>query len=148
MSGYIERVLNRDENLILEGKTHWTVLLPHFVLMFVYVGFVTIIPPLISMFTTVLVFTNKRVIGKTGLIKTRELDSPLNKINNVLVTSGLVGKIFNYSTVVITTSSGSYEFKRVSRGRAFRSALLAQIDQYEEDRIKRQAQEVAQAMKG
>ena len=44
--------------------------------------------------TGVLIITNKRVNGKTGLINTNELDSPLNKINGVQVRQGLFGKIY------------------------------------------------------
>ena len=78
---------------------------------------------------------------------TRRLDSPLNKINNVGVTQNLLGKIFNYGTIEIKTSSLLYEFKYISNPNEFLNKLNAQIEQYDEDRIKKQAEEIAKAMK-
>lgn len=148
MAGYVNHSKNKQENIIYQTKVHWMSLVPHVLLMIVFIGFVTIIPALIRFFTTELGITNKRVIGKVGLINTKSLDSPLNKVNNVSVSSGLLGKIFGYGVVSVTTSSGSYLYKSVAHPEQFKEALLAQIDQYEEDRIKRQAQEMAYAMKG
>lgn len=143
MSNYIERNLGKDECVILQGKTHWGAFIPHVFLMMIYVGFITIIP----LFTTVLVLTNKRVLGKSGVIKVDSMDTPLNKINNVLVSQGILGQIFGYGTICITSSSGSHFFKRIGNPDFFKASLMAQIDQFDEDRIKKQALEISQAMK-
>ncbi len=93
-----------------------------------------------------LAITNKRVIGKVGVLNTSALDSPLNKIQNVSETQTFGGKIFNYSTIVITTAAGSYKYDCIKKGAEFKNAVMAQIEQYEEDRIKQQAAEMANAM--
>jgi uncharacterized membrane protein YdbT with pleckstrin-like domain len=147
MNAYVEQNVGRDEELVLEAKLHWAMLIPHIVLMLIIIGFITIIPALISYFTTVLAFTNKKVIGKTGLINTHALDSPLNKINNVSVANGLFGKIFGYADLTITTSSGSYSYKGGASADSFKTALMEQIDRFDEDRIKKQADEMAKAMR-
>ncbi|MDR1688332.1 MAG: PH domain-containing protein [Clostridiales bacterium] len=146
MGSYVERNLQKEEHVVLVAKTHWAVLIPHILLMFVLVGFLTIWIPLIAFFTTELGFTNKKLIGKVGLIATKSVDSPLNKINNVSVSSGLWGKIFNYGTLHITTSSGAYLFVGVANAEQFKASLMAQVDQFDEDRIKKQATELANAM--
>jgi len=98
------------------------------------ISFITSIPWLIDVIiknlTTELGFTNKKVLGKTGLINTNVMDAPLNKINTVLVKSGLWGKIFNYGSVLVTTSSGKYVFKYLSKPNDFRKMLMNQIDNY------------------
>ncbi|MGN0163705.1 MAG: PH domain-containing protein [Candidatus Ornithomonoglobus sp.] len=144
---YIQKNLKRDEEIVMEGKLHGAMLIPHVLLMFLGVGFFTIIPAVIKMKTTEITITNKRVVGKIGLIKTTELDTPLNKVNNVTVNSGFWGKIFGYGTIKITSSSDDYEFSGIKNAAGFRSALMNQIDQFDEDRIKKQAQEMAKAMK-
>ena len=148
MSVYVEQNIGKDEGLVLEAKIHWATLIPHVMLMFIYlIGLITIIPAIIRMCTNVLAFTNKKILGKTGWINTHALDAPLDKINNVSVSSGLFGKILGYGTVSITTSSGSYLFKGIAGADSFKTSLMAQIDQFAEDRIKKQATEMAQAMK-
>lgn len=121
--------------------------MPVYVIVNVIVALLVILPPILQMFTTDLAFTNKKVLGKIGIINTKSLDSPLNKINNVSVSSGLGGKIFGYGTIIITTSSGSYLFKGMANANAFKLNLLEQISQFDEDKIKKQAVEMAQAMK-
>ena len=90
--------------------------------------------------------TNKRVIGKVGVANTKSLDAPLNKIQNSSVVQPFFGKIFNYGTVRIDTAAGNFEFPAVKNAENFKSILMAQIDQYEEDRVKQQAAEMANAM--
>lgn len=147
MGNYIEQNLKKDEHVVLKAKIHWMVLVPHILLIFLVVGMFTIWKPLIAMFTTELGFTNKKLLGKVGLINTKTLDAPLNKINNASVSSGLWGKIFGYGTLHITTSSGAYHFVGIANAEQFKSSLMAQIDQFDEDRIKKQAAELAQAVK-
>ena len=144
---YIQNNLKKDETIILEGKLHGAMLVPHILLMCVGIGFFTILPAVIKMKTTELTITNKRLVGKVGLIKTTELDTPLNRINNINISSGFWGKIFGYGTLKINSSSGVYEFAGIKNADSFRSALMNQIDQFDDDRIKKQAQEMARAMK-
>ncbi len=147
MSAYTENSLGKDESVVLEGKIHWSCLIPHIFLMFIFIGFFTIFRPLIMLFTTKLAFTNKRIIGKIGFVNTKSMDSPLNKINDVSISSGLFGKIFKYGNIKINTSSGTYFFKGIKKPQQFKTRLMAQIDQYDEDRIKKQAIEMASAIK-
>ena len=154
--------LGKDESVILQGKLHWgRLVLPGlFALLFLVVsarnkstasGIVLAALILgiaaVPMFTEQLILTSKRLYGKTGLIKTNTLDTPLNKVNTVSVSSGLFGKIFGYGTIHITSSSGSYKYPGISEPHIFRQALMEQIDRYDEERIKRQAAEMARAMK-
>lgn len=138
--------LGRDESVIMQGKVHWACLIPHVLLMIVFVGFLTIWTPLISMFSTDLVLTDKRLYGKRGLINTKTLDTPLNKINTVSISSGLGGKIFGYGTVHITSSSGEYVFSYIRSPETFRTAIMDEIEKFDERRIKQQAAEMASAI--
>ena len=97
--------------------------------------------------TTKLYITNKRVSGKVGLIRTNELDSPLNKINGVQVKQGLFGKIFNYGTVSITTASTVFDFPYIDKPNEFKTILNNQIEKYDDERIEKQARKFAEAMK-
>lgn len=139
--------LSKDESLITQGKVHWVCLIPHIILMFFMIGFITIWPPVISMLTTDLVLTDKRIYGKRGLINTKTLDTPLNKINTISISSGLGGKLFGYGTVHITSSSGEYLFRYIRSAEVFRNAVMDEINRFDEKRIKRQASEMASAIR-
>jgi len=94
MNNYVQQNLGKDEKLILTVNPHWITLLPHIPLILIYgLGLITMIPAVVRLLTTVVAFTDKKVMCKTGLINTRKMDSPLNQVNNVTVTSGLFGKI-------------------------------------------------------
>lgn len=112
----------------------------------IMVGLVWFPRDLINYFTTKLEITNRRIKGKTGLIKTNELDSPLNKINSVQVKQGLCGKIFNYGTIIITTSSSVFEFDYVNKPNQFKTILNNQIEAYDENKMEMQAKKIANAM--
>lgn len=112
----------------------------------ILVGLVWLPKDIIKYFTTILEITNKRVRGKTGLVNTNELDSPLNKINSVQVKQGFFGKIFNYGTIAITTSSSVFEFDYVTKPNEFKSILNNQIEAYDELKMEMQAKKIANAM--
>lgn len=99
----------------------------------ILVGFIWFLKDLITYFTTKLELTNKKVRGKTGLINTNELECPLNKINGIQVIQGLFGKIFNYGSIKITTSSSFLIFKYIENPNEFKTILINQIDAYEKE---------------
>lgn len=139
------------EETVREGKISIAALIIRLIIDFfaicIIIGFIWSVKDLIKFFTTKLIITNKRVNGKTGLINTNELDSPLNKINGVQVRQGLFGKIFNYGTISITTASTVFNFDYIDKPNDFKTILNNQIEKYDDDRIEKQAKKMAEAMK-
>ncbi len=139
------------EETVREGKISIAALIIRLIIDFfaicIIIGFIWFVKDLIKFFTTKLIITNKRVNGKTGLINTNELDSPLNKINGVQVRQGLFGKIFNYGTISITTASTVFNFDYIDKPNDFKTILNNQIEKYDDDRIEKQAKKMAEAMK-
>lgn len=95
------------------------------------------------MFTTELSLSNKRLVGKYGLINTKQMDSPLNKINTISVESGLGGKIFGYATVTVNTASTIYIFKCIANAENFKQNVLEEMEKFDESRIQEQAKAIA-----
>ena len=85
---------------------------------------------LIRILTTKLSFDNKKIYGKTGLINILSLESPINKINDIFIHKGLLGLIFNYSMIIVSTSSNKYKFYYIKNADIFRKILLDKIDSY------------------
>lgn len=139
------------DEIVKEGKISVATIVIRIIIdifaMCILIGFVWIIKDIIKFITTKLVITNTRVRGKVGLINTNELDSPLNKINGIQIKQGLFGKIFNYGTISITTASTSFEFEYIEKPNEFKNILNAQIEKYDDDRIQKQAEKLASAIK-
>src|SRR6266496_911998 len=72
------------------------------------------------------VVTNRRVMKKTGLVA-REIEQvPVEKIQDVTVEQGVLGRMLGYGTVLLETASermGMLAFPDISRPEAFRNAL-------------------------
>ncbi|MDR2436636.1 MAG: PH domain-containing protein, partial [Endomicrobium sp.] len=52
-------------------------------------------------FTSELCFTDQRLIGKTGILRVRTLLTPLNKINHIASSTGILGTFFHYGNIQV-----------------------------------------------
>lgn len=105
--GYIEENLLTDENVRFKAKISFYAFIPHILLMIVGIGFITIIRPLISYFTTEIGVTNKRFIFKTGLISRDSLELNLSKVENVRINQSIIGRILGYGDVTVIGTGGT-----------------------------------------
>lgn len=136
------------EQSVVTCKPHWISMVPvgFFAIMFFFGGFsylfdgmfndflisltiaaVLIVVMFIQSKSSSLVLTESAVVGKVGIIRTKKLASPISKIQDISVSSGLLGKLFRYSTVVVSTAGSSgaeYVFKRVTNGNELQEEFL------------------------
>lgn len=74
------------------------------------------------------VITNKRVIMKTGLVSRKVFEMTLPHIESVNVDQSILGRIFNFGTVVIVGSGGTREgFDGIANPVGFRRAFMDAI---------------------
>ncbi len=151
MGKYAQSSLGKNETLVKQADRNGLFLLGAWIkgILFCWLLFIPTIKAIAATirFTHIeLAITNKRVIGKVGVFSLHALDSPLNKVQNVSVSQPFFGKLFNFGTVTIATAATEISFPAIKNADAFKNMLLAQIDQYEEDRVKQQAAEMASAM--
>lgn len=153
MGKYVERNLNLKETILKNAELHPI----HLVMAWVWgvLGFWLLLIPTIAAIKTTIMYcntelsvTDKRVIGKVGFIKSASLDTPLNKIQSVNVSSGLWGKIFNYGNIEVQSGGDRLVFTAVKDADGFKKFLMNQIDEYENEKIRIQAQQMAAAMNG
>lgn len=107
MSSYIQESLVDGENIIHSGKISIWSLAPLILLGFILlpawgVGILCWIAAGIRYLTTELAFTNKRVIAKFGFISRDTVEININKIESIQVNQGILGRIFDYGTLVIS----------------------------------------------
>ncbi len=140
MSQYAEENLKNGEKVVLEGKIHWLLVLGS-------IYHLRMIRSIITCLTTKLVLTNMCIKGKYGLLNTEAMDSPLNKISDVKISSDIFGKLFNYATIEIFTISGSYRFSGIKDAKKFKQAIMTEIDRFDDARIQKQAEKLANVIK-
>lgn len=61
--------------------------------------------PFIYWFSTLYVFTDRRIIIRTGFIAREGRDMPLSKVNNVSFRVSAVGRLLNYGTLMVDSAS-------------------------------------------
>lgn len=132
MAGYVERLLGANERIIMRRRRHWFVWLPRLILyaliavaigvasallgaltggigafgaVFAIIPLFLTLKTLIDWWTEEYILTNRRIIQSEGFINKTVLDSSLEKINDVLLTQSVAGRIFDYGDIKILTSS-------------------------------------------
>lgn len=113
---------------------------------FTIAGLIWLIVRLIAYLTNDLILTNKRVFGKCGLISTTQMQSPLNKIDSVSYSNGLLGKIIGYGTVRIATTSSVFKFRFVRDGQTLYNDIFNQLEVSEVESRNKNAKAIADAV--
>jgi uncharacterized membrane protein YdbT with pleckstrin-like domain len=73
--------------------------------------------------------TNKRVMMKVGVLRTRSIELLLGKIEAITVDQSLLGRVFGYGDIVVTGSGGTREpFGGIQSPLAFRRAVQSVAD--------------------
>jgi len=132
--GYIEENLTPGEEIIARAKLHWapfvSPLIMAWLVLFLAVllmtredtvclaclsGFVFLaavmrfLQAVIIYFTTEFALTNQRIIAKRGYIRQQSLELILNKVESIQVKQPIMGRLFNYGTIVVTGTGGTKE---------------------------------------
>lgn len=151
MAKYVENNLQKNEQIVQKAKITKLSLVG---VWFKGILLCWLIAPLIkAIYQSFLVFcldsavTNKRFILKKGIIKTSVEEVPINKVQNASVMKTFWGGILGYGTIKVSAAGGDDIFVVwVKNPNGYKNAIMAQVEQYEEDRVKQQAAEMAQAM--
>ena len=135
MASYVENTLIKDEKIIYEGRVSLWSLLPMFLvglilLLFAFIGLLFWFVALIRYFTTELAFTNKRVIAKFGFISRKTIELNLQKVESLQVNQGVLGRIFNFGTLVISGAGNPQApIPGISNPMTFRRSFMEYQDQ-------------------
>ena len=151
---YVEKHLMPGEQIVHRAQLHWAVflwpilwLIAAIWLFFIggdaAIGFgalilVVVVPltalsALVARRTSEFAVTNKRVLIKTGLIRRHSLETLLSKTESIGVAQGILGRILDFGTIVVSGTGGSKEpFHRIADHMQFRRKVQEQIAAMEE----------------
>lgn len=134
----------KNEEIICSAKLSYIILLrslvytiilllifneyPEIKFFIIFIAIIDIIYTSIKISLTKLEFTEKRIIGKTGILNINMLDAPLNKVNDINIKRTLSERLCGCSTIIISTSTSKYNFMYVKNALEFKDALINEID--------------------
>jgi len=130
MSSYVEEVLVPGEQVLHLGRISlwslWSLLLGGFLLLPMFgVGLIFWIMAWVRYRSTELAVTNKRVIAKFGFIRRSTIELQIGKIESVQVDQGILGRIFNFGTLIIAGGgTAQAPIPGISDPLAFRRAFV------------------------
>lgn len=93
---------------------------------------VSVLGLLMTMATTELVVTSKRVIAKVGLIRRATLELNHSKVESMNVSQSTLGRIIGYGTIVVNgTGGGATPVPGIDNPLEFRRKAMQTIDDSE-----------------
>jgi uncharacterized membrane protein YdbT with pleckstrin-like domain len=135
MGSYIEGSLIKDEKVLYTGQVSLWSMAPLIILgipmlFLLGLGLVLWVIAYLRYKTTELAFTNKRVIAKFGFISRQTIELNVSKVESVQVLQGMLGRLFNYGTLVISGAGAPQApIPGISNPMAFRRAFMESQDQ-------------------
>ena len=147
---YVDSNLMKDEKVVYKADIHWFIFVPGIV--FFIIGIVlfssgeesggpvfglfailtaifSLIKALITMATTELAITSKRVIAKVGLIRRYTVELNHSKVESFNIDQSIFGRIFGFGTLVINgTGGGKTLIPSIDNPLEFRRNAMELID--------------------
>ncbi len=159
--------LKKDEKLLLVTHQHWMTLIVPFIacLIIITLLFYFIDPTLALVISLALLLvpgylylewknnlwavTNMRVIDESGFFTRYSKESPLEKINNVEYSQGVLGRMFGYGNVEIQTAAelGDTQYTMIQEPKLLKDTITHAQEDYKGSQVKNQAQQLADAIK-
>lgn len=154
---FIRKNLIEGETIITEARITRVLILPQIILAVSFtaislcfrnagltvialmIGVALVLSKWISICHVELAITNRRIIGKTGLIRLTHLDCPLDKVDTVQVHNNYLGALFDYGNVTITTSSKKFSFNDIAHASQFKASVLTETERYKNEKFEMRA---------
>lgn len=95
-----------------------------------FLGLVSLVQRLFVKIGSISAVTNRRVIIKTGVISRRTVELVLAKCEGIQVTQDILGRIFGYGSIVVTTGGATNCYYYVAHPFRFKKAINEQIALY------------------
>ena len=147
---YVDSNLLPSETIAKRAKIHWFIYVPSAIVLLFSIGLVTdqstrgfgSIPLLIGLFmlakayvtviSTELAVTSKRVIAKYGFISRQTIELNLPKVESLRVDQTLFGRMFNFGTVIVNGTGGiRAPFLFIDDPLSVRKSLNEQVERLE-----------------
>ncbi|HHV85642.1 MAG TPA: PH domain-containing protein [Petrimonas sp.] len=96
-------------------------------LLILFFGIVSLVQRLLVKIGSAYAVTNKRVVLKTGVISRRAVDLVLAKCEGLHIKQSVLGRIFGFGTITVTTGGVTSSYPFIADPLAFRREINTQI---------------------
>lgn len=93
-----------------------------------FLGLVSLVQRVLIKIGSIYAVTNKRVIIKTGVISRRVVELVLVKCEGIYATQTVMGRIFGYGTIIVTTGGATNCYYFVANPFRFKRVINEQIN--------------------
>lgn len=147
---YIQKNLQSGEEIKYVAKLHFFLFVQPIILLLIgailasspkeisamthYAGLLILFFGIVSLLSRILIkvgssyaVTNKRVVLKTGVISRRAVDLVLARCEGLHIKQSILGRIFNFGTITVTTGGASSSYPYIANPLAFRKEINTQI---------------------
>ena len=136
MASYIEEALAPGEKILHRAHVSWfyspwaTIILLLLSLPTLGISLFLLIPTWITVSTTEMAVTSRRIMIKRGLISRNTVEISLARIESVQVNQSIMARLFNFGTVVLSGAGNPQApLIGIKEPLAFRSAVLLALDE-------------------
>lgn len=92
-----------------------------------FIGVVSLVQRIMLKIGSVYAVTNKRVVLKTGIVSRKAVDLVLAKCEGLHIKQSVLGRIFNYGTITVTTGGVTSSYPYIANPLTFRKEINTQI---------------------
>jgi uncharacterized membrane protein YdbT with pleckstrin-like domain len=153
MSAYVDSLMGANEKVLVLERQHWLVWVPRLIFCLILVAVISAISVLAAPFTggvgifglvlniipvwmflsvflgwlnETYIVTTRRIIQTEGVVNKSVIDSSLEKINDVVLSQSVMGRIMDYGNLEILTGSdiGLNRLDRIQSPVKFKIAML------------------------
>jgi uncharacterized membrane protein YdbT with pleckstrin-like domain len=147
---FIEKNLANNERIVYTAKLHWSIYLKGILLIIIgiiayvlskgnigiaAIGGLLALSGIISLITSStrsasseFVVTNRRIMLKTGVLKRQFTELQLNRSEGLIIDQGIMGRIFNYGSLFITSGGAREEFYPIADPYEFKRQINNAIE--------------------
>ncbi len=143
---FVQKNLATNETIVYKTRLHWWkfvsggfVFLLGLLLMsqsngfsgfLLFIGLVMLAVAYVNWSSSEFVITNKRVILKTGFIRRQLVEIQLNMAQGLVIEQGILGRIFNFGGVLVTSGGVRNSFAPMAAPFVFKKEVNEAVETY------------------
>lgn len=147
---FIEKNLANNEKIVYTGNLHWWIYAKNILLivlgfiiisaaknnfgsgvggLFVIFAIIGLIGAYMRSKSSEFVITNRRIMLKTGVLKRKLVELQLNRAEGLRVDQGILGRILNYGSIIVTSGGVKEVFSPIAEPFEFKKQVNNAIEE-------------------
>jgi membrane protein YdbS with pleckstrin-like domain len=147
---FIEKNLANNEKIVYKGTLHWWIYMKNILIIIlgviicsnaksnfangvggviVFIALIGLVGAYMRSKSSEFVVTNRRVMLKTGVLKRKLVELQLNRAEGLSVNQGIVGRMFNFGSIIVTSGGVKEVFSPIAQPYEFKKQVNNAIEE-------------------